>query len=94
MTTVQSNNQWRDFLETVPEKIMSDFDHLSDSDAYDGWILYRGVYYHLSDFMSTQGFTDEPVAKWHGYAGDSFFSGVVIRVSDDGEQYQIGTYLS
>ena len=25
---------------------------------------------------------------------DSFFSGVVIRVSEDGERFQIGTYYS
>ena len=29
---------------------------------------------------------------WDGYISDSFFSGVLIKISDDNEEYQIGTY--
>ena len=31
---------------------------------------------------------------WHGTNGDSYFSGVLIRISDDGEEYKIATYTS
>jgi hypothetical protein len=31
---------------------------------------------------------------WDGYQSDSYFSGVVIKISPDGEQYKIGTYFS
>ena len=40
------------------------------------------------DYQSEEDGTDEFVCS------DSFFSGIVIRVSSDGEMYQIGTYFS
>ena len=32
--------------------------------------------------------------QWHGYMSDSYFSGLLIRYSDDYEEYQIATYIS
>lgn len=29
---------------------------------------------------------------WDGYASDSYFSGVLIKLSRDGEEYMVGTY--
>ena len=36
---------------------------------------------------------DKEFKEWHAYLSDSFFSGILIRVSDDGEQYQIATFI-
>jgi hypothetical protein len=72
----------------VPDEILADqFDHL-DPDEMDGFLRYRGCWYHLSDFLRM----DDPY--WQGIATDSYFSGVVIRVSSDGETYQIGLAFS
>lgn len=93
---VRTNRQWRAFKyrHEVPAKILaSQFDwtneaHEKDGDYSDGFIEYRGCWYHLADFVRGG------IPGWDGAHGDSFFSGVVIRLSKDGEAYQIGTYFS
>jgi hypothetical protein len=86
-----TNHHWRDFLyrNEVPEKVIRiDFDWLDD-EVFDGFIFYRHNYYHVSEFIRSIQFKD-----WHGCSPDSFFSGILIKLSDDGEQYQIATYIS
>ena len=93
---ITTNGHWRDFIYRmdVPASVLADqFDwtdeaHEEHGDYSDGFISYRGCWYHLGDFMAGG------IEGWHGAHGDSYFSGVVIRLSDDGEQYQIGTYIS
>ena len=87
---VTTNHQWRDFLyrHEVPENVLrSEFDWL-DEDDHSGFFRYRGVWYHLSMFLRTT------IDGWHGVHTDSAFSGVLIEVSNDGEQYRIGTAIS
>ena len=95
-----SNNHWHNLLYgyELTETEKQDFDYIDDIDSHD-FIKYRGVIYDSGEFMPTP--QNEParqelneLASWHGYQSDSFFSGVVIRYSDDFEQYQIGTYIS
>lgn len=92
---IKTNRHWHEFLyrHEVPEKVLAyQFDWLDEEDGSDGFIKYRGRYYHVSEFMRTD--SNPNLAFWHGYISDSFFSGVLIRLSSDGEQYQIATYLS
>jgi len=87
---ITTNNQWRDFRYRyeVPENVLSDdFDWL-DEDVSDGFIQYRGRWYHISEFMRTK------IGGWDGVYNDSMFSGVLIEVSSDAEQYRIGTAIS
>lgn len=103
---IKTNNHWRQFKYRyeVPAKVLADQfdwtdkDHEKHGDYSDGFIQYHGHWYHLGDFMAVDYTTprrsDDPFKDWQGYAGDSYFSGVVIKVSDDGEEYQIGTYMS
>lgn len=74
--------------EVPPSVIARQFDHLSEDEASDGFILYRKQWYHRSDFM--RGASN----GWHGYAADSYFTGTVIQLSSDGESYIIGSYCS
>jgi len=53
---------------------------------------YRGNVYSLDEFMAIP--NGAFPTKWHGYHSDSFFSGILIEVSEDGEQYRVGTYIS
>lgn len=95
--TIKTNNVPRNFVyrHDVPEKVLaSQFDHLSEDDAPDGFVKYRGYWYHTSDFMRIEGATTEEFNGWHGYSSDSYFSGVLIRISDDGESCVLGTYFS
>lgn len=93
---ILTNHRWRNFLyrNEVPDDILADeFDWLED-DRDDGFFKYRGNWYHLDDFMRCSDSPDSDISAWHGYHGDSYFSGVLIRLSSDGEQYQVATYLS
>lgn len=94
--TIKTNRQWRNFSfrNDVPKKVLaSQFDHLDIDDALDGFFKYRGYWYHTSDFMKVDGLADD-LPGWHGYVSDSYFSGVVVKLSKDNEQYQVGTYFS
>lgn len=97
-----TNNQWRPFKYRyeVPEKVLkSEFDYQDGEEVFDGFFCYRGTWYHLDQFTAHRAPwgcipADSPLAAWHAHLSDSFFSGVVIRVTDDGEMYQVGTYFS
>ncbi len=99
-----TNNNWRNFKygHEVPDSILKDYDWLSEDESLNGWIHYRNEWYHVAQFMrcedwSTQHFArkdGDKVEQWHAYSADTYFSGLIIRISDDGEQYQIGRYFS
>ena len=92
--TIKTNQQWRDlsYWSDVPAKVLADqFSHLSEDDNYDGFFRYLRYWYHTSDFMWIEG--NEDLKGWHGYSSDSYFSGVVIKLSSDGERVMAGTYF-
>ncbi len=87
--------KWKNFKDRseIPELILEEeFNWLTEHEC-NGFICYKKEWYHLSEFLSTcknKGFPD----NWQGYSSDSFFSGIVIEISNDGEMYRIGTYIS
>ena len=99
MLTIKTNNhlhEWKHRGE-VPSKILSnELDWTTEEEDTDGYFSYRGIWYHLSQFMRfNYGGGDAPkdFKGWHAYLNDSAFSGVVIAVNDDG-QYKVGTFYS
>ena len=80
----------------LTEKERKEFDYLSNDDLEsNSFVRYKGWLYCLSDFLrindTGQLFTD----NWHGYNPDSFFSGTVLRYTDNSCEYVImGTYIS
>lgn len=93
--TIKTNRNWRDLVyrSDVPAAVLSSqFDYLSEDDASDGFFQYRGHWYHTSDFMRIEHNAD--LVGWDGYSSDSYFSGVVVKFSSDGERYRVGTYFS
>lgn len=92
MTRIRTDNKWHNFKyrDEVPKKVLREqFDYLDEDDGFDGFIHYHSAWYHLSDFMRGGG---EP--GWDGYVGESYTTGVLIKVSPDGEQYKIAAYIS
>lgn len=91
---VTTDHKWKNFKcgYEVPARIHAEYDWLDEEEKYNGWLCYRHRWYHVSDFLRIDG--NGPLAGegWNGAHGDSYFSGVVIRLSRDGEMYQIGTY--
>lgn len=89
---ITTDNKWKQFIFGIDltPKERKEFDYMSDEEIdYNYFIRYRKCVYSLSDFMTTKHFPG-----WDGYRGDSFFSGVVIKLSNDCESYKIGTYIS
>lgn len=88
--TVKTNKVWRDLLTwfDIPESAQKDLDWAKDGD---GFFCYRGVWYNLGQFERLRGgpLTD---LGWEGGHADSFFSGVVVKISPDGDRVQVGTY--
>jgi hypothetical protein len=101
-TKIITDHKWKQFKYgyEVPKSIYNnDYDYLDDCDKTDGWIKYRNSWYHISDFMSCHNQIHSPNNPWlkfgyDGYLSDSYFSGVLIKLSDDNEGYQIATFIS
>jgi hypothetical protein len=52
------------------------------------FVFYRGYPYFMGDCMRTRQFGE----KWDGYFSESFFSGVVVKMTEDG--YIFGTFYA
>ena len=52
---------------------------------------YRNWVYSLDQFMVNN---HDDFKDWHGHHGDSFFSGVLIKLSDCGDAVKVATYYS
>ena len=94
--TIRTDHKWRNFKyghELAP-KWRKEHDWMSDEEYETAsFVWYKGWATPLSEFMSVD--KNAPFGgKWNGYTSDTFFSGVVIEVSDDGEQYRVGMYYS
>ena len=75
-------------------KIRKQFDYLNDTEFEDqSFVTYKGYTYALSDFMRVNAAPDSPMYNWHGVAADSYFSGVLIKLCDDGDVI-LGRYCS
>jgi hypothetical protein len=88
--TLHTDNKWKQFKYRyeVPKRVLNDqFDYLDDA-VDDGFFKYKNTWYHVSQFMGGG------VPGWDGAAADGFFSGVVVKLSGDGEEYKVATYLS
>ena len=88
---IRTNHHWRPFCyrDEVPARVLADqFDYQDPDQALDGFFRYKGYWYHLDQFMRMQ---DD---HWDGSLAESAFTGVVIKVSRDGEHYQVGSWRS
>ncbi len=97
--TIRTNHKWKPFVygADVPgDVIAKDFDHMESADTHDGFFKYLDRWYHVNDFLTiTDGLHQAGFGKeWDGYMSDSYFSGICIKISDDGESYKVGTYIS
>ena len=99
MQTIITNNHWRNFVDSydVPEKVIAEqFDYLDlgHEDSGGTFFKYRGYWYHLSDFLVPSAGCSEEMRQWDGFAADSYFSGIAIKLSEDCEQYKVALILS
>ena len=100
MITITTNNQPRellylqDFSEAEQQQIRSDYAWMQpdDLECNYGFFRYRSIIYHLQDFIHADDFGE--LEGWHGYHSYSYFSGVLIRLTEDCESVVVGRYCS
>lgn len=89
-----TDHKWKPFRDIfeVPKKVLNeDFDWLDEEDTT-GFIKYKNRWFHISEFEWLD--SQDQFPGWHGIKGDTYFSGTLIKVPDDGESYMIGRYYS
>ena len=87
---IKSDGKWKNlkYGYEVPKKVLSrEFDWLEGGEDSDGFINWRGHWYHTSEFMRVEG-----IPGWTGIKNESFSSGVLLKLSSNGERYQIASY--
>lgn len=93
---ITSDCKWKNFIYgyQLTPKEKKEFDYVSEEEIdLQSFFRYRKTIYSLDQFMRLDKPSPFP-GEWQGYHSDSYFSGVLIEVSNDGEQYRVGTYLS
>lgn len=95
---IKTNKQWREIVRgwDLTAKERKEFDWMTREELEDcSFVRYRGWTYSLAEFSRCDQMTrDSILVPWSGYLSDSAFSGVVIKLSKDGERAIMGTYLS
>lgn len=101
--TIITNRVPRDVLDgwDLTEKERKDFDYLDWSKIEAGedsasFFHYKGETYDLGDFgrVPRMGPYSEWFAEWDSYISDSFFSGILVKYTEDFEQIIVGRYYS
>lgn len=98
--TIKTNHVPRPVIDayelTADER--SQFDYLN-WDAIDtgsdsaSFLRYRGELYDLGEFSTTRGMPEfSPLTAWDGYLSDSYFSGVLVRYTEDCEYVIAATF--
>lgn len=98
---IRTNNVPRDLLclaefnAADQAEIRKQYDWM-DADKLEGtcqFFKYRNCFYHLSDFVRASWDATGDLASWDGYAGDSYFSGTLIKFADEyGDRVIVGRY--
>lgn len=76
----------------LSEKETAEFDYLDSEEMQCRcFARYKGNLYDLGDIMAVDQFTDQ-FKGWHGYVSESFFSGILVRYTEDYENIVFGWY--
>lgn len=96
MLKIKTNNQPRLLLDwdQLTPKEQAEFTYLSEDDRIGrDFIRYRGWCYDVGEFTQCSDLHEFP-PEWQGYASNSFFSGVLVRYTKDGDRVIMATYFS
>lgn len=79
---------WYDLTDKEQADIIDDYDTVQESSFF----RYKGQVYDLNDFMREPCEVDGQT--WDASHGTSYFSGVVINLSNDGDSIQVGYWTN
>lgn len=92
--TTNNHERFFSYRYDVPEGILQEqFDYQDPEETHDGFFKFKGYWYHLDQFMRIDKNAPEGFQGWHGYHADSFYSGVLIKVSERYRAYKVATYI-
>lgn len=89
---------------SIPRPILASYElpveAVKEFDYYDNWQLdhasffkYKGCYYDLASFTCINTH-NETLKDWDGFSGDSWFTGILIRLANDNKSVIVGRYYS
>ena len=83
-----TNNHYRNILDAyeLTSKELESFDYLEEGEG--SFIRYKGDVWDLGEFMRTD------LKDWDGISSDTYFSGAVIKLSEDGDTVKVGYVYS
>jgi len=95
--TITTNNQYRLLINgyelTTDER--KDFDYYTEDEIDCAtFFKFRGQVYDLGEFMRIDNHPDTEFSAYAGYRSDSFFSGLLIKLSNCGDMVRVATYYS
>lgn len=97
---VVTNNKFRKLMsyyelsEAQQKKVASDYDYTDYTEL--SYFVYRGDVYSLDEFIRTNSMWSAGMGElfpgWDGYYSQGFCGGLVVRLSECGEEVIIGRY--
>jgi ribosomal protein L30E len=90
---IRTNNKPRHVIYgfELSNKERQEFDYYTGEELDNAtFFRYKGNIYDVGEFMRCP----DSLAPWHGYSSDSYFSGVVVKIVDNGESVIVGQYFS
>lgn len=93
--TIKTNHQWRDILtfDELTEAQQAQLAGYEDQDL-SSFFIYKAWVYDLSDFMRIEHDENDDLKDYDGVHSESFFSGVLIKLSECGEGVKVASYYS
>ena len=99
--TIKTNGRSRHTINAceLSPKERAEFDYLDWTAVDEGresalFVMYKGRLYDVGEFVRVDPLSDLYGLGWRGYSADSYFSGTLIRLSDDGYSAVMGRYYS
>lgn len=95
---IKTNNKPRSIIYgyELTEKEQAEFDYINDIESAQ-FFRYKGSLYDLWDFIHInrkRELLPHGFEYWHGYKSDSFFSGLLVKYTNDDDCVIVGTYYS
>lgn len=83
-------------LADLPQALQADFDYIEGDEQYSPRIfMYKGNAYDVNEFVRVASGSAYPgKVKWDGIQSDSYFSGVLVKYTNDFEDVIVGRYYS
>ena len=92
MLTIKTNNTPRNLVYgyELTDKKKAEFDYIEDIDTH-GFFIYKESLYDPSEFVRAP---EDIPGNWQGIHNETFFSGILIKYTEDYEQIIVASYYS